>query len=302
MASDPLSRLLCLLSLLFCLPLAVAEDGFLLSNEWLLAHAADQDLILVDARDAQAYEQGHIAGAINLPVDLTYDRNHPERVAGVKVIKALFSQAGIGNDAHLLIYDDGSFKHAARLFWVFEVFGMERVSLLNAGYAQWSAAGLPISTEPTQRAPVDFVPIMQHERIATAFTTRLAALTGSTILIDARVEPEYSGRESMTGRYGHIPTARNYPSQLNLVPDVDRPGIHDIEALEAVYRDLGKDRPVIAYCNYGKESALTYFALRRLGYDVSTYDGSWVDWSSQHALPVNNPSAGEDQLRSLMAR
>lgn len=283
--------LLVVLALLCALPAwaAEAEDDFLVPIQGLLERQADASQILIDARSPQQYHQGHIAGAINLPVDDTYDLERPARLAGVAVIKALFSEAGIKKDAHLVIYDDGSFQHAARLFWVFEVFGQPRVSLLNSGYEAWADAGLPTSTEATRLTPTDYVPVIRNERIATTLTTRLAIINAARTLIDSRIEAEYRGLESKTEKFGHIPSAVNYPSVLNLERGEQDAGIRRLEALQDIYNVLPREKPVIAYCNQGKESALTYFALRRLGFDVSTYDGSWIEWSAQDALPISRP-------------
>jgi thiosulfate/3-mercaptopyruvate sulfurtransferase len=47
-----------------------------------------------------------------------------------------------------------------------------------------------------------------------------------------------------------------------------------------------KDQHVITYCNRGKQSALTYFTLRHLGYDVSVYDGAWLEWANDQNMPI----------------
>lgn len=36
----------------------------------------------------------------------------------------------------------------------------------------------------------------------------------------------------------------------------------------------------IVYCRTGMQASVTYFVLRYLGYDVSLYDGSFLEWSN----------------------
>jgi thiosulfate/3-mercaptopyruvate sulfurtransferase len=43
---------------------------------------------------------------------------------------------------------------------------------------------------------------------------------------------------------------------------------------------------VIVYCRTGMDASVPYFVLRSLGYDVSLYDGSFVEWSRDRSLPV----------------
>jgi thiosulfate/3-mercaptopyruvate sulfurtransferase len=77
------------------------------------------------------------------------------------------------------------------------------------------------------------------------------------------------------------------PWDVNLEDGPDGPYLVSLERLEPLYRELIGDRSVIAYCNKGKQSALTYFVLRNLGYDVAAYDGSWHEWGNNPNLPIS---------------
>ncbi len=60
--------------------------------------------------------------------------------------------------------------------------------------------------------------------------------------------------------------------------------------LRSLYTRLGitAERPIIAYCRIGERSAHTWFALTELlGYPaVKNYDGSWTEYGSLVAVPV----------------
>ena len=51
------------------------------------------------------------------------------------------SAAGIGNDTHVVVYDDAGGANAARLWWLLRYFGHDSVSLLDGGL-KWQALGL----------------------------------------------------------------------------------------------------------------------------------------------------------------
>ena len=49
---------------------------------------------------------------------------------------------------------------------------------------------------------------------------------------------------------------------------------------------ISSDKEVVVYCTGGVRSAMAYFVLRYLEYNVRNYDGSWWDWSQNPELPI----------------
>lgn len=262
----------------------------LVENAWLAQQLGRHDLVVIDARDTEQYRAGHIAGAINIPVDHTFDQtNRAGLVAPISQLQKLFSSAGLTHRQQLVIYDDGRFIDAGRLFWVLEVMGHRDLAVLNAGFPRWQARGLPVSREISQLAPSDYSPTVNPKRLATAFSTLLATQDARKTIIDVRSPEEFLGRQSIASRKGHIPRARNIPWSRLIVDRGGNPRIRAQAELEELFADIDKDSRVITYCNKGKQSALTYFVLRMLGYDVAAYDGSWSEWGNDHSLPIVSP-------------
>lgn len=88
--------------------------------------------IILDARDASEYQQGHIPGAINIP----YDRI-PE------YFDVLNSQVPM--DAQVVCYCRSlTCDFSDQLATELRVMGYQNVSVFSGGWEQWTTAGYPI--------------------------------------------------------------------------------------------------------------------------------------------------------------
>ena len=278
-----------------------SEPVLLVDHTWLAEHRTASWMRIVDARQAQAYQAGHIDGAVNLPADMTFDAA-PQSDIMVPLGRAqeLLRQAGIGESSYVVIYDGGSYLDATRLFWVLEVFGHTRVALLNGGLPQWQKATLPQSQEPVIPEPSHYTPTVIPYRMATTFSTHLAIQDPWHVIVDARPAAEYHGRQGQATRPGHIPGALNIPWSQH-IEDVDGVRImKSVDALAKLYEHIDPQQKVVAYCNTGRQSALTYFVLRHLGYDVAAYDGAWFDAGHAATLPSGSPLDAQRSLPSVV--
>lgn len=92
-------------------------------------------------------------------------------------------------------------------------------------------------------------------------------------LVDVRTPQEYNE--------GHIPGA------INIVHNTM--GITTPSQTAAAYEaaGIGPNTPVILYCRSGARAQRVAALLRQAGYqDVMVYNGSWIDWASNPANPV----------------
>lgn len=266
--------------------------NLVVETDWLKEHFNEPGIIIVDVRNNKQFQKEHIKGAVNIPVDSTFGgQPNSGLVAPISHIQNIFSRAGIDNNVDVVIYDDGTYFDAARVFWVFEVYGHKHVGLLNGGLDLWKKLGLPTSSLAQNKESKSFIPTVVPDYLSTKLSTRLAVNDDSKLILDARTSEEYSGKKSKTKRFGHIPGAINIPAKQNYTGQNGINVIKPIEELERLYSAIDKNKKVITYCNKGRESALTYFILRRLGFNVSAYDGSWYEWSNDPSLPVALPDS-----------
>lgn len=266
-----------------------AADSLRIDARELESLIREQRVVVLDARPAEDYQKGHLPDSRSLPFSLTFeDKSQNGRVIPLAKARALFSAAGLKQDEWVVVYDAGSMLHAARLLWALEVYGHDKVRLLDGGLKAWQLAGMLLSQEEAQFTPTQYVPRINSKRLATRMTTLVASRKQKAYtILDARPVPHYDGQESEARRYGHIPKAMSMPVGSNLADD----GIHlkRPDDLAKQYGAIPKNKKVVTYCSIGLASSLQYLVLRELGYDVANYDASWKEWGNDASLPIVVP-------------
>jgi thiosulfate/3-mercaptopyruvate sulfurtransferase len=268
----------------------------LISVDDLAARLGDPTLRIVDCRwylgrpgDGRvAYEAGHLPGAVHADIDtdlaiLDGPGRHP--LPDPVVFAARMAALGIGNEHLVVAYDDVGGWVAARLWWMLDDLGHERVALLDGGIGAWTTAGHPLSIEEPALAP-------GHLRLADHWTRTidrdaLRTRLGAVRLLDARGAPRYRGEvEPIDAVPGHIPTAVNAPTDGNLASDGRFLGS---TALGDRFRALGADGldvDVVTSCGSGVAACHNALAMRAAGLaDPLLYVGSYSDWT-QRGLPI----------------
>jgi thiosulfate/3-mercaptopyruvate sulfurtransferase len=273
----------------------MSEPNPIVSPSDLFARLVAPDLRIVDVRwvlgapgrGREAYKAGHLPGAIFLDVDsdlVASDGPGRHPLPSPASFRARLEAAGIGSEHEVVAYDDVGGWVAARLWWMLDNLGHGRVAVLDGGYPAWVAEGYPTTTEVPEFPPARL-------RLANAWTNTidrdgLIERLGDVVLLDARSGPRYRGEiEPIDPIAGHIPTARNAPTDGNLGPAGRLLGA---EALAARFRDLGAagSGTVVSSCGSGISACFNNLAMRIAGLpDPVLYPGSYSDWS-RSALPV----------------
>jgi len=245
---------------------------------------------LLDTRSAKLYKAGHIPNALSFPATLTYaHKSRNGKLTDPFTMQKIVQNLGLSASDSLVIYDDGTFFDAARLFWALEVYGFKDVKLLNVGYLQWQEKGYEVSIKTPSITKSNYITIIDNNRLATKFSTQIATKNPNHIIIDARPNKAYIGKVSSAKRYGHIPKALNIPASHNIDTSSNLKALKEVEELSKIYKEIPKNKKIIIYCAIGKISATNYFALRELDYNVSNYDASWKEWGNS-SLPIIGPT------------
>ena len=272
------------------------------SPEWLQAHLNDPEIRVLAApmlppgyqgpRDLYAeYLAGHIPGAVLFDIEALSDSGSPlpHMLTSPEVFAQAMETLGIGDEQHLVIYDDGSLFSAPRAWWMLHVIaGAPRVSLLRGGLAGWRNAGLPLEQGPVIPERRQFRPRPAAGRVKSLEQIRQILADRSAQIIDARSADRFTGRapEPRPGLHrGHIPGSLNVPWNA-LVRDG---ALKSDDELRSLLADAGVQvgKPLVASCGSGVTAAVLVLALTALGYgDVALYDGSWSEWGARDDVPI----------------
>ncbi|MDQ3938099.1 MAG: rhodanese-like domain-containing protein, partial [Chloroflexota bacterium] len=188
----------------------------------LAARLDDPEVRIVDVRwylnrpgqGRQAYESGHIPGAIYLDLDQDLSGEdgagrHP--LPHPLDFRRKLESVGIGSDHFVVAYDDTGGTTAARLWWMLDNLGHDRVAVLDGGLRAWIAAGQPLSRDEPTHPPAK---LRLEDRWRNVIERDdLAGRLGTVTLLDARAPERYRGEvEPIDPAAGHIPTAVNAPT------------------------------------------------------------------------------------------
>lgn len=279
-----------LLNLIFLLNMptaTLANTSLRISVQELNQQLNLPGLVILDTRSAKEYAKSHIPNAINLPEELTYvNKDKDGRIAQPAKIKPLLQRLGIERTSPIVIYDQGKMIKAARVFWALEVYGIENIKVLNQGFYAWNEAMLSSTELVPSIKPSNYIPIINHNRLATKLTTLIATKNPNSVIIDTRPNAAYKGQISSAARYGHIINAINVPTMDHLITSEAVSSLKPEAELKALYSGISQNQKIILYCSIGRISTTNYLTLRELGYNVSNYDASWNEWGNDFTLPI----------------
>ena len=277
---------------------AHAASEYLVSTDWLEKNLKDPKVRIIEVSVVPGvYERGHIPGAVNFAWHS--DLVDPVRrdIASHEAFQQLLRKAGVNNDSTTIIYGDNNNWFAAWGAWVFDVYGVDNVKLLDGGRAKWEAEGRQLDSRASTPTAGNVTVKAANKDLRAFLPDVLAAAEkrSETQLVDIRSADEYNGKvfapqgvQELAVRAGHVPGAVNVPWGQAVAADGT---FKSAEELKKVYGAVGIDgsKPIITYCRIGERSSHTWFALKKiLGYDVRNYDGSWTEYGNAVGVPVVN--------------
>jgi thiosulfate/3-mercaptopyruvate sulfurtransferase len=278
-------------------PQELPEEA-VVSADWLEARLDDPNVRVIEVSVVPGlFERGHIPGAVNFVWHTDFVDPVIRDIVDAERFEALVQAAGINADTTIVLYGDNNNWFAAWGAWIFSLYGVEDVRLLDGGRVKWEADGRPFSVTPAEYEAGNFVVEGFNSELRALQADVLAIVEGEVeaSIVDIRSVAEYEGQifapegfQELAIRAGHIPGAVNVPWSQAVNADGT---FKSVEELRELYSAVGVDgsQPIVVYCRIGERSSHTWFVLSRiLGYEVAQYDGSWTEWGNTVGVPIVN--------------
>jgi len=302
-----------------------AQAGEIVDTAYV-ANALKGGAIVWDVRDADAYKEGHIAGAVNAgDIGVVLREPNKEDWLATSQIETVLGNAGIDlANKEVIAYSRMGDPYAYFGLSTLRYFGAKQPKVYHGGLDAWKAAGMPVSTEPTKLPPVALK--LSPQKDVVVWTDEMVqkvseAKAGKVQIVDARTPKEYAGQDIRAIRGGHIPGAVNIPYEQNWVDPAtpaklakkevktrDGMALKSKADLQKLYATLDPNKETIVYCQSGVRGAEAATVLRDLGFkDVKVYEPSWLVYAGTLSAPANNETfvnigALNGQIRGMQNR
>ena len=270
------------------------EDDFknIVSTDWLEQHLEAPDIRIIDSswyfpqekRNAeQEFLECHIPGASFFDIDKIKDNDSdlPHMLPPSEMFNSTVRKLGIGDGHKVVIYDGLGMRSAARLWWMFKVFGYSDVVVLDGGFPKWVKENRSTTADLTEKEIRHLTIYEDKSIVADRDDVLRATKLNHCSIIDARSEGRFMGTapEPRSGlRSGSIENSINVPYETLLNEDFTFKSKREIID---IFSDKGVvfNNYIITTCGSGVTAAVLYLALDEIGCSkISLYDGSWAEW------------------------
>src|SRR5262245_3039811 len=202
------------------------QSRWLVSTDWLTEHLRDPSIAIIDGswymaadnRDPfEEYLAAHIPGAVFFDIDEIADHSRalPHMMPPPHLFELHMTRLGIDNNMQVVVYDASGLFGAARVWWTFRAFGVNKVLILDGGFPKWRSEGRPVEAGMVARTPTHFAAKFDAAMVADAARVQRVLAEGSAQVVDGRSAARFRAEapEPREGvRSGHIPGSLSLPS------------------------------------------------------------------------------------------
>lgn len=274
------------------------RNKYLVSTNWLGSQLGNPELRIIDASwylpdlsrsPHREYDENHITGASFFDLDEFSDQNAslPHMALDPESFAKKIEVFGISTNCTVVVYDGSGIFSAARLLWLFHLYGFSNAFILDGGFPKWLSENRSTDSKIKIFEKSHFPISYKDELVVDLNQVRISIESSDVQIVDARPAKRFLGSvaEPRTGvRRGNIPSSINLFYGDLIDPDNT---LKSNTVLRKIVQRAGinLEKRLITSCGSGVTAAILYIVFKGLGAKrVSVYDGSWCEWGSVNHL------------------
>ena len=200
-----------------------------------------------------------------------------------------FSDLGIGDKFHVVLYSRNGLQWATRIWWMLYVLGFKNLSILNGGFYQWKKNGFPVESNINYfekskfKIEIDDTIFVDKNRVLGSMNKK------QCVILNSLTEDIHNGENPRYGRLGRIPGSLNIP--FHQLTNFKKGSLKTPSECLDIFERKGirNSLRVLNYCGGGIAASLDAFVLFQLGYnEIEIYDNSLSEWATDDSLPIEN--------------
>ena len=198
-----------------------------------------------------------------------------------------FSNLGVGDDFHIVLYSRNGLQWATRIWWMLYVLGFKNLSILNGSFNEWKKNNFPTESKINVFEKSEFKIEINNKIFVNKNRVLGSMNTKECVILNSLTEDLHNGENPRYGRPGRIPGSLNIP--FHELTDLEKGCFKTPSECLEVFKKKGipQDSRVLNYCGGGIAASLDAFVLFQLGYnDIEIYDNSMSEWATDENLPI----------------
>lgn len=265
----------------------------IVSTTWLHQNIQQPNLVVLDASlektvsgKVSNFKNKQIETARLFDLKLFSDTNSPlpNTIPSKEKFEEEAQKLGINTDSTIVVYDTIGVYTSPRVWWLFRIFGHEKVYVLNGGLPQWIQEGF--KTE--QKTPItvkkgNFKAVFNSKLITYFEEVKYNINSEEFQVIDARSNGRFDGTSPEPRpilKSGNITNSINIPYQEVL----ENNKLKSKKELITIFKGINK-KPLVFSCGSGLTACILLLASEIvLPNHKSVYDGSWTEWATLNKL------------------